>query len=365
MAQIEFATNDPLTVKQWSEGTDAEVLKKVSWFKYVGKKSTALLQWKDQLEKAPGDTITFGLRMQLNEAPRTEGETLEGNEQSLRYFDHSITINECVDAVRFNRKMSAQRVAHDLRSDAKDGVSDQLANALDTSFFNQIAGYNPAAGVEPTFRGNNDVVGPDAEHLIIAKGVATEELLDGDATDTEMKLDLIDICVERAKTLTPAIRPAKLDFMGGRELYVMFLHPYQITQLRKQDSRFDVVQRAVLSGGEHEYNPLFTGNTVEWNGVLVTESSRIPNGINAGGTDATNVRRGVFCGAQAAAVGWGREDAGGGPQGRYTWVEETFDYGREKGVSAGCIVGMKKNVFDNKDFATIVVSTHSPMTVPS
>ena len=42
-----------------------------------------------------------------------------------------------------------------------------------------------------------------------------------------------------------------------------------------------------------------------------------------------------------------------------SWVEELFDYGNQLGVAAGMIFGMKKLVYNNLDFGTIVVSTHA------
>jgi hypothetical protein len=42
---------------------------------------------------------------------------------------------------------------------------------------------------------------------------------------------------------------------------------------------------------------------------------------------------------------------------RMSWKEESFDYGNQLGVSAGCIGGLKKTVFNSADFATIVCST--------
>jgi len=39
------------------------------------------------------------------------------------------------------------------------------------------------------------------------------------------------------------------------------------------------------------------------------------------------------------------------------WVEEKFDYGNQLGVAAGMIFGMKKTVFNSKDFGTIVMAT--------
>jgi hypothetical protein len=53
-------------------------------------------------------------------------------------------------------------------------------------------------------------------------------------------------------------------------------------------------------------------------------------------------------------------DVGEGQQDKFSWVEESFDYGNQLGVSAGSIFGMKKTRFNSTDFATFVVSTYSP-----
>jgi hypothetical protein len=68
------------------------------------------------------------------------------------------------------------------------------------------------------------------------------------------------------------------------------------------------------------------------------------------------VRRNVFCGAQAAVMGYGQES---GPN-QMSWVEELFDYGNQLGVSAGMIGGLKKTRFNSADFGTIVVSSYAP-----
>src|SRR5258708_36456997 len=63
-----------------------------------------------------------------------------------------------------------------------------------------------------------------------------------------------------------------------------------------------------------------------------------------GAAAVTNVRRSVFCGAQAAMMAFGRDS---GPE-KFTWVEELFDYGNQLGVSAGLIFGMKKAVVEQQ-----------------
>ena len=99
MAVQGFTTSNALTVKQWSEGLEAEVLKKISYSGFIGKRSDSLCQWKDELATKPGDTVTIGLRMQLENAPKSSTETVENNEQTLTIYNMSITLDEVVDEV--------------------------------------------------------------------------------------------------------------------------------------------------------------------------------------------------------------------------------------------------------------------------
>jgi hypothetical protein len=76
-------------------------------------------------------------------------------------------------------------------------------------------------------------------------------------------------------------------------------------------------------------------------------------------TSATisTVRRAVFLGAQAAAVGFGSNFGDGASS--YKWVEESFDYKRGLGVSAQGLLGMKKVRFNSLDFGAITISTYA------
>lgn len=350
-----FPTDHALSAQIWSEGLEAEALKKISYTGMIGKRSENCVQWKDGLSKKPGDTETIGLRMQLSTAPKSSSDAVENNEQSLEIYSMDVTLDEVVDAVKFKNVIDRQRVNFDMLDEAKAALSDQLANAWDTSLFNQLAGFN-LSGLKSTFRGNNTVVAPDSDHRIYADPTnnTSEDTLTS-ATDDIFVLDLIDIAVEKAKTLTPSIRPARIEGYG-MPLYVCFIHPYQATSLRQKDSRWDLINRDAIRGGSINNNPLITGALGVWNGTLICENNRVPMGIDSGGAAMTSVRRAIFCGAQSAVMTWGR--IGGDPR-RFRWVEKQFDYDREYGVMAGFLGGIKKTRFNSKDFATIVISTYA------
>lgn len=350
-----FSTSHALTNQQWSLGVEAEVLKRISFSNFMGSDSSSLIQVKDELKSKAGDTINFGLRMQLTDAPISGVETsLEGNERTIQYYSDSLSLDVVAQAARWYNETPQQRVNFENASEGRYAVADNLSHSIDTSLFNQLAGYTVES--ENGFIGNNTVTAPDSDHKIYSGtgNSGDEDLLSGE----EFDLDLIDAAVEKAKTLSPAIRPAYVPALGG-EFFVCFVHPYQVSDLRVASTRWDGIQRDILKGGGEgvSRNPLLTGALGIYNGTLLVESSRVPQGVHSTtGAAETDVRRAIFCGAQSAVLGWGRL---GGQPNRFSFQSETFDYGRQGGVAASCLYGLKRTIFNSESFASIVIATYA------
>lgn len=318
---------------------------------FAGTNSNSMVQIKDETQKGAGDKITYGLRMQLQAAGIQGDGTLEGNEESLVTYSDSILINQLRNAVRSAGRMSQQRVPFSVRDEALSGLRDWYADRFDTSGFNQLCGNTVQTNT--SYTGNNATVAVDSSHQRWASTATTDQGLTSTQT---FNLNLFDSAVEVCKTLTPAIRPVRT---GGKEFYLGFLHPYQVTDMRINTStgQWLDIQKAAMTGGEISDNPIFDGALGVYNGVIIHSDFRIPLGIQsaASTTAVANTRRAVVAGAQALMLGYGRDN---GP-GRYTWVEELFDYENELGVSVGCIFGMKKTIFNSMDFADVVLSTYA------
>lgn len=352
MADTTYGVNDALAVKLWSKKLNVEVLK-TSWAaQFMGTDAGSIIQIKDETQKSAGDKITYGLRMQLSAAGIIGDGTLEGNEESLTTYSDSVVINQLRHAVRSGGRISAQRVPFDVRDEALSGLRDWWTDRIDQSWLNQMAGYTPQS--DTRFTGLQAVTGPDSNH--IARVNSNEAADQSISTTSTFTLTMLDKAVERAGTLTPAIRPLRI---GNKPMYAAFLHDYQAYDMRTNTStaQWADIQKAVISGGDIEDNPIFTGSLGVYNGVILHKDPRIPQAVS--GADSTlavaSTRRAVFCGAQAAVCGYGRENG----QNRFTWVEETFDYGNKLGVSAGMIWGLKKSVFNSTDFGTIVLATYA------
>jgi N4-gp56 family major capsid protein len=344
-----FQVNDPLAVKAWAKKLFVDALKETKADKFMGSSSSSLIHVRDELAKAAGDRITVGLRMQLTGGGTLGDGTLEGNEESLTTYADNVFIDQLRHATRSAGKMSEQRVTFNIRNENKMGLQDWYADRVDTAFFNQICGYTLATDVKYT--GNQLPIAPDVSRRIWAgTGVTDDTTL---AAGAEFSLKLIDIAVERASTLSPTIRPLTI---GGEKKWVMFLHPYQVYDLRTNTNsgQWLDIQKAALAGGAASKSPIYTGALGEYNGTVLHMDKRVTTGITNAGVDKPTVRRAVFCGAQAAVFAYGGD---GGQE--MTWVEELFDYKNRLGVAAGMIWGLKKTMFNGLDFGAMTVSTYA------
>lgn len=362
MAVTTFPVNDALANKLWSKKLAIEVSKATAIAPLIGTSQNSIIQLKDETQKGSGDQVTFGLRRQLIGDGVTENQVLEGNEEALSTYSDSLVINELAHAVRVrnDQTIDAQRIPFNMRQEANDGLIDWYADRMSMATFIHWGGYTaPTMTFEgrviPQLRGvhygNNAPIAPSSQRQIWA-GTATNDQNLG-ISDT-FNLTLIDRAVERAKLANPKIRPVKID---GADKYVMYLHPTQVTSLRTNTStgQWIDITKAVYQGSRAN-NPFYSGALGEYNGVVLREAEHVVPGVRSDtGVEIPTVRRAVLLGAQSAVAAFGNKMA---PE-RYKRVEELFDYQREFGVSVQTVWGLKKTVFNNQDFGTIVVSTYA------
>jgi N4-gp56 family major capsid protein len=204
--------------------------------------------------------------------------------------------------------MSEQRVPYSVREEAYMGLKDWWSDRIDTAFFNAICGNT---GVTDTrYTGNMATTAPTTNNIVYPNSTTTEAEVASATTSNAMKLSYINAVVEKAKVNSPMIRPLKIN---GESKYVLFLHPYQVTDLRNNTSTGEWldIQKAAIQGGAGSKSPIYTGALGEFNGVVLHESTRVKS-VTA------NVYRAVLCGAQSACMAYGQ---GGGPN-KMSWTEE-------------------------------------------
>lgn len=195
-------------------------------------------------------------------------------------------------------KMSEQRVPYSVREEARLALTDWWAERIDTSMMNQLAGNTNQS--DARFTGMQACTAPTNDHWILATGVAGTNTEASLSASSIFSLTLIDRAVVKAKTLSPKIRPLRID---GEEKYVSFIHTYQHHQLRTNTNtaQYADIQKAAIQGGQISKNPIYTGSLAEYNGTVMHESTRVPT------PGVTSVYRAIFCGAQAGVFALGQD----------------------------------------------------------
>ncbi|ENN90227.1 N4-gp56 family major capsid protein [Bartonella bovis] len=369
MAVTSIEVNDSLAVKAWSKLLNREISKATSIAPLIGRDSNSIIQLKDETTKAGGDSITFGLRTHLFGEGVSEGEELEGKEEDLKFTSDRLVINELSHAVRVKNEgtIDQQRVLYNLRAEAKNALVDWYADRLSMMFFIQVCGYSADRinfegrefKLKPVHYGFNRPTAPTDKRIIRPNEKKQDEDIDeNDVFD----LQLIDQAVERAKLAMPKIRPVRVD---GESVYVMYLHPTQVRQLRTntEPGQWLDITKAIYSGSRMK-NPIYNGSLGMYNGVILRESAHVTAGVETvlNNNFVKDTRRAVLLGAQSAIIAFGKDRGAT----RYKLVEELFDYEREFGVAAKTIIGMKKPVFQlyghsqgKQDLGTIVITTYA------
>lgn len=369
MATTEININNPLAVRVWAKLLNEEASKATPIAPLMGKDKNNIIQVLDSVEKTAGDSVTSGLRVQLMGDGVTEGQTLEGNEEGLQFMSETVRINELSHAVRVKNEgtIDQQRVLFNLREEAKSGLVDWYADRLSMMFFIQAAGYTApwmkfeghTIMLKPVHYGFNAPLEPSKLRVIRPSNKKTDEEL---TKDDKFTLSLIDKAVERAKLANPRLRPVRVE---GKSVYVLYLHPTQVTQLRTntESGQWLDITKAVYSGS-HSKNPIFDGSLGMYNGVVLRESEHVPNGVDSKTQEPVpSVRRAIFLGAQSIIMAYGRIGKG---KTRHHLTEELFDYERELGVASKTVIGMKKSHYTlpnskqgGQDFGTIVIPSFS------
>lgn len=344
MAFVEFARGSNQAVKRWSDQLMRESFGKMRIKNLIGKGPESCIQLIGDLDKNPGDNVVCDLLVQDRSAGVNGDSKLKGFEAPLTLYQDQLYINQKRQGHAF-MGMSQQRTVHDIRAMARSSLSNWWAWFIEGGLLAHLAGTsgdgdeNVGAPLGIGYTGadfaNNTVEAIDAGH-------------DVDGTSGDFDAGLIDAAVAKAKLATPRVAPLMID---GKEMYIMFIHPASVYQMRESGSLWNTVQQnAGIRGSE---NPIFTGALGIYNNVILYESKHVPSVS----TVRYNMLLGQGAGVIAMGNAWDKQsrvgDGGGGSF--FDWKEDISDYGNEKGVGSGAILGFKRCKFNSKAHGVITV----------
>lgn len=359
MTMTVVAFGDPKSAKKWSANLAVDTRKK-SYFenRFIGTDDNNIIQRKTELETDAGDTISFDLCVQMRNRPTYGDQRLEGKEESLKFYTDQVKIDQVRHAASAGGKMSRKRTVHDMRMIAKNRLGDYFARLVDELMFMYLSG---ARGInedyieDTTYTGfaGNSFTAPDTEHLIYGGSATSKASL---AAGDKMTVTVIEKAINKAEMMQ-ARNPRTANMVpvtnGANDQYVLLMSPFQEYDLRTNTTTgqwLDIQKAAAAAEGRD--NPIFKGSLGMINNTVLHKHRNVVRFSDYGAGSNVLAARALFLGRQAAVVAYGT--AGGL---RYSWEENTKDYGNEPTVASGFIGGIKKTVFNSSDFGVISIDT--------
>jgi len=336
--KTQFLTNDPLTRKKWARELFKVLLPTVEFNELIGTDSNAIVQQKTELTKGEGDQITFGIRLPLVGEGVVGDDTVEGNEEKLRFRNFKATIAELNHAVDTGGKMEEQRVPYNLMQEGKDGLQEWWADKLSNYMFANLCSDTTYKIAGKVFA--NTIVAPSALTHVKVNGIAEASMTSADVLDLTFLDKLKQIAENPSGTNKFKMRKVT---KGGKGYYRVLLNNYVFDQLKSNMNagQFGDLQRAAQKLGD-------SITEFEYNGMMVSKSERVRK---APGT--ANVYRNILLAPQAAVLAWG--GAGDSKSTTMSFVPYTRDAERFMMVRGGGIIGIKKVQFGDEDGSSNMV----------
>jgi len=360
---------DALRQEVWGKDLYRDVLSDI-YFQANGMMGTDInniVQHKNELSKEAGDVATFGISVRMTGNGVDGDSELEGQEEAINTYSEQIAIDQKRFAVRLTGKLDEQKAAYNMRTDAKDKLKQRLVEFHERQVFLKMQGIvNPtltdiaAVTVSAACAWSNtpdyvadavDAAGSGSRYVCAASGG-----LDAIAVTDLITPQLISKAKLLATVANPQIQPLRI---GGKDYYVLFIHPYQAYDLHQNATWSQAMREAEVRGKE---NPIFTGADGVWDGVIVhshpycsfLDASAQATGFrsaSAGTVVLADTFRASLCGQQAIGMVQCKNDN--------KWVEKTFDYGNKVGFATSFIGGYQKIQFSTLalDYAVVTLDT--------
>lgn len=360
MATTAIPFGDPKAAKKWSAKLAIDQVKK-SYFerKFIGEGENSVIQKKTELETDSGDRISFDLSVQLR-GEAIEGDSrLEGKEENLRFYTDEVVIDQTRKAASAGGAMSRKRTPHNMRTIAKDRLSDYWSRFMDEMMFIYLSG---ARGVNKDFlfpkgwngRANNSIQTPDNGHLIYGGSATSKATITSSDTMSRAVIEKAAVKATMLQAQDPEAANMVPVTMEGEERYVVVMSPYQEHDLRNNDTQGWLEIQKASAGAEGRNNPLFKGSLGMINNVILHAHRNSIRFDDFGTGEDLPGARALFLGRQAGVCAYGTNGSM-----RFSWKEEQKDFGNEPTVASGAIIGFKKSRFNGKDFGVLSLDTYA------
>ena len=315
--QVNIPAN--LVPKVWAKKVWHEGVKDSYFDKFTAMDGSNVVHQNKDLENVKGDSVVFGLMMNLN-GPGVEGnQKLSGAEDTLNIYDFTVQTKLIRNAVS-RYEADDQKTQYDMLKEIKSALKQWLADWLDNKLMSELCS-TPSSSKE----------------AVAASAAGTYASI---TANDKLTTTIISRAKRKAMMHAPKVQPIKVD---GMDKYIMLTSPWAARDLKDDPKWLAAQQNANVRGSK---NPIFTGALGEYDGVILYEYERVV--CDNTGASSANVCHNLLLGRQAACFAVARPAK---------HIEQTDDYGNIAGNGIAFYGEVKKTKSNNKDYGSIQVLT--------
>jgi len=297
-----------LTPQLWDDQFFTDYVRASRYRRYMGTSPNSMINVKDDLTKKRGDSVTFALVNELVGNGVTGNNTLMGNEERLGSRSHKVIVDVLRHGVAVD-DWDEQKSAIDLREAAKDQLSEWARKKLRdgiTNALGQIDGVNFTSSTSTqrnTWCANNQdriLFGDTTSNYNATFATACLAISAGDKC-SPLTLSLMK---RMAQAASPKIKPISVKEMD-QEWFVCFIPSLAWRDLTENNPTTNVLTLANREArARNEDNPLFTGDSLVWDGMILREIPEIASLDSSFASTGVNIQPVYLCGAQAIGLAW-------------------------------------------------------------
>lgn len=325
-----------LTPELWDEKFFEEYIRESRFLPYKGTSENDIIQLKDNLTAKKGDRVNFALVNKLTGEGRTGNQTLEGYEEELDSRSFELTVDPLRHAVVVS-EWDEQKSAIALRDAGKTMLKLWFMEKERDHIIRAFGSINGVAYGSASEANKDAWLVDNADRVLFGSAVGNNSsndhsasLLNVDTTNDRATAAGLRLLKRRARAASPIIRPIRIE--GDQEWYVVFFGPKGWRDI-SADTTIAQVNRDARTRGLD--NPIFTGDSLVYDGMILREVPEIAtlSGVGNSGADVEPV---YLTGAQAIGIGYAR---------RFKSTTDVRDYGFKNGVGGREIRGIQKMLF--------------------
>lgn len=327
MGSTYFSVTNEASKQVWDEKLFREMKTDTFFDKFTSKSGDNIVHEKSELEKTQGDVVKIHLIKELTGEgiTGTSGKALVGNEEALSIDYFKLTLEEYAHAVDCGGPLPNKRVFFSIDAEAKTAIKQWGSNKIDILQFNALFG----SAFSKNFYGGT------------ATSLAT--LTSSDKITPQLLRKARVWALTGANMTQQPLKPIKV---GGKEYLVLLIHDDALFDL-KQDSEYHQAMREAADRGKE--NPIFTGATAIYDGIVIHAHPRCSIGTTAGASSNLPYATGVLMGKQALSMAWGQRP-------KVIPREDDYERYHSYGITFMCAAARTKFTTAAKDWACVGIN---------